>query len=342
MQHDGGRSIKPTRQGDAAWRHPPTTARSRGPRSPPSLINVLGEAQVRCEEGRGTARHRSVILRRPSLSTSLKCTLGYNATNKLRLVAWGRMSAVLKSTQEPQSCSIEAAIFRRKWQAGIVPGRTLPPHEDIVLGSLGRLADRLIVVEGQSPQTLKVLCCGRGIHDWLVPMLSTSRSGDCPRNLPDRCARGSSVHSRAESPNASMPAAYVPGWWRRSSCWCCRSGAGGDRRCWRCILPRSGPRSISWIRSFDRPRKASWRLRRIKINRSFFVRDLAERTDCIAIIRTVAGLGASLGISTTAAGVETLHRSARPSVQPVASIGGHHVASCDGEGIMSHLAMEKD
>jgi EAL domain len=96
-------------------------------------------------------------------------------------------------------------------------------------------------------------------------------------------------------------------------------------------MPRSGPRSISWIRSFDRPRKASWRLRRIKIDRSF-VRDLAERTDCKAIIRAVAGLGASLGISTTAEGVETLHRSARPSVQPAASVGGHHVASCDREG----------
>jgi hypothetical protein len=29
------------------------------------------------------------------------------------------MSALLKSTQEPQACSIEAAIFRRKWQGPI-------------------------------------------------------------------------------------------------------------------------------------------------------------------------------------------------------------------------------
>jgi diguanylate cyclase (GGDEF)-like protein/PAS domain S-box-containing protein len=77
------------------------------------------------------------------------------------------MSTLLKSTQELQACSIEAAIFRRKWQAGIVPGRTLPPYEDIVLGSLGRLADRLIVVEGQCAETFKMLRCGRGIHNWL-------------------------------------------------------------------------------------------------------------------------------------------------------------------------------
>ena len=35
------------------------------------------------------------------------------------------------------------------------------------------------------------------------------------------------------------------------------------------------------------------------------MRDLAERPDCVAIVRAVAGLGASLGIATTAEGVET-------------------------------------
>jgi diguanylate cyclase (GGDEF)-like protein/PAS domain S-box-containing protein len=77
------------------------------------------------------------------------------------------MPALLKSAPEPQACSIEAAIFRRKWQAGIVPGRPLPPYEDIVLGSLGRLADGLIVVEGQSSETFKAMRCGRGVRELL-------------------------------------------------------------------------------------------------------------------------------------------------------------------------------
>ncbi len=77
------------------------------------------------------------------------------------------MSALLRPNQVPPACSLEAAIFRRKWQAGIAPGKTLPPYEDIVLGSLGRLADRLLVVEGHSPDTFKVLRCGRGVHAWL-------------------------------------------------------------------------------------------------------------------------------------------------------------------------------
>ena len=43
---------------------------------------------------------------------------------------------------------------------------------------------------------------------------------------------------------------------------------------------------------------------KIKIDRSF-VKDLAERPDCVAIVRAISGLGRSLNITTTAEGVET-------------------------------------
>jgi hypothetical protein len=147
-------------------------------------------------------------LRRPSLLTSLKCTLAYTATNKLKSVAWAGCRRYPKSTQEPRAYSIEAAIFRRKWQAGIVPGRTLPPYEDIVLGSLGRLTDRLIVVEGQSPQTFKVLRCRRGIHDWLGADAEHKPIGRLPKEfLGPLCATlERALIIIAQSPNASMPA----------------------------------------------------------------------------------------------------------------------------------------
>ena len=78
------------------------------------------------------------------------------------------MSAALQESEQiAPSCSIEATIFRRKWQAGIAPGKVLPAYEDVVLGSLGRLADRLLVVEGDRADAFKILRCGRGLHEWL-------------------------------------------------------------------------------------------------------------------------------------------------------------------------------
>jgi EAL domain-containing protein (putative c-di-GMP-specific phosphodiesterase class I) len=58
----------------------------------------------------------------------------------------------------------------------------------------------------------------------------------------------------------------------------------------------TGYSSLSYLRSFP--------FDKIKIDQSF-VRELAERPDCMAIIKAVAGLGISLGIATTAEGVET-------------------------------------
>ena len=55
-------------------------------------------------------------------------------------------------------------------------------------------------------------------------------------------------------------------------------------------------RRLSYLRSFP--------FDKIKIDRSF-VRDISERADCAAIVQSIASLGASLGMATTAEGVET-------------------------------------
>jgi len=58
----------------------------------------------------------------------------------------------------------------------------------------------------------------------------------------------------------------------------------------------TGYSSLSYLRSFP--------FDKIKIDRSF-VHELASRGDSMAIVRAVTGLGTSLGIATTAEGVET-------------------------------------
>jgi diguanylate cyclase (GGDEF)-like protein len=59
----------------------------------------------------------------------------------------------------------------------------------------------------------------------------------------------------------------------------------------------TGYSSLSYLRSFP--------FDKIKIDRSF-IKDLAERSDCVAIVRAISGLGRSLNITTTAEGVETM------------------------------------
>ncbi|MBU6458883.1 MAG: hypothetical protein KGQ48_15310, partial [Bradyrhizobium sp.] len=41
----------------------------------------------------------------------------------------------------------DLSVLRRKWQAALCPGETLPHYEDVMLGSLGRLADHIVLMK---------------------------------------------------------------------------------------------------------------------------------------------------------------------------------------------------
>src|SRR5271154_793409 len=64
----------------------------------------------------------------------------------------------------------------------------------------------------------------------------------------------------------------------------------------------TGYSSLSYLRSFP--------FDKIKIDRSF-IKDIGEKNDCSAIVKAVAGLGAALGMITTAEGVETVEQLGR-------------------------------
>jgi EAL domain-containing protein (putative c-di-GMP-specific phosphodiesterase class I) len=76
----------------------------------------------------------------------------------------------------------------------------------------------------------------------------------------------------------------------------------------------TGYSSLSYLRSFP--------FDKIKIDRSF-VKELSQRPDCVAIIRAVAGLGLSLGIATTAEGVETPEQLDRVRAEGCTEVQGY-------------------
>ena len=40
----------------------------------------------------------------------------------------------------------DVPVLQRKWQAALRPGERLPRYEDVMLGSLGRLADHIALL----------------------------------------------------------------------------------------------------------------------------------------------------------------------------------------------------
>ncbi|HUI12962.1 MAG TPA: EAL domain-containing protein [Xanthobacteraceae bacterium] len=61
----------------------------------------------------------------------------------------------------------DKTVLERMWRGSVPLGKALPQYEDVVLGSLGRLGDHLILLEGAAAADFKVLRAGRKIHEWL-------------------------------------------------------------------------------------------------------------------------------------------------------------------------------
>lgn len=73
--------------------------------------------------------------------------------------------AKLKMSSNPEPFS-DVSVLRRKWQAALKPGKDLPFFEDVMLGSLGRLADHVMLIKDEGTQ-FKVSRAGRYVEQWL-------------------------------------------------------------------------------------------------------------------------------------------------------------------------------
>ena len=80
----------------------------------------------------------------------------------------------------------DVPVLQRKWQAALRPDERLPRYEDVMLGSLGRLADHIAVLKDNGG-VLELTRAGRYIQKWLnddrqdIPI--SSLSPDCATAL---------------------------------------------------------------------------------------------------------------------------------------------------------------
>ena len=85
----------------------------------------------------------------------------------------------------------DVSILQRKWQAALRPGDRLPRYEDVMLGSLGRLADHIVLMK-ENDGALEVSRTGRYVQKWLdderwdIPLAALSP--DCATALGEAAA----------------------------------------------------------------------------------------------------------------------------------------------------------
>ena len=104
------------------------------------------------------------------------------------------MTAAVKKKSEKIDATMfdDVPVLRRKWQAALRPGEKLPRYEDVMLGSLGRLADHIVLMKGNDSGTLEVSRTGRYVQKWLdderwdIPL--TALSPDCATALGEAAA----------------------------------------------------------------------------------------------------------------------------------------------------------
>ncbi|MDF3812517.1 EAL domain-containing protein [Rhodopseudomonas sp. BAL398] len=77
------------------------------------------------------------------------------------------MTALIDSLKNPNGQLLgDLTVLQRKWDAAIHPGQKLPRYEEVMLGSLGRLADHIMLLKIDA-DTLEVSRTGRYVQEWI-------------------------------------------------------------------------------------------------------------------------------------------------------------------------------
>jgi len=116
------------------------------------------------------------------------------------------MTTALTATKaEPLILGGNIPILRLKWRTALPPGHDLPPYEDVVLGSLGRWADNVLLVGGgETPQAFKVLQAGRAIQKWVGRDIQGISISDFPADCALTLAEAIGQSLRAREPTFSV------------------------------------------------------------------------------------------------------------------------------------------
>ena len=115
----------------------------------------------------------------------------------------------------------DVPVLQRKWHAALRPGERLPRYEDVMLGSLGRLADHIVLLKDNNA-ALEVSRTGRYIQKWLdddrwdIPL--GALSPDCATALGEAAANALPT----AAPISPLRIACAMVWSRPTMCWRCR------------------------------------------------------------------------------------------------------------------------
>src|SRR5262249_5761539 len=114
---------------------------------------------------------RRTGLPRPQFLRRLKRQrIGLPRKRTFRVAGKVMRAASQPSKQSSAKSNIEmfgdVPVLKRKWQAAVRPGEKLPHYEDVMLGSLGRLADHIALLK-DGGEALAVSRTGRYFQQWI-------------------------------------------------------------------------------------------------------------------------------------------------------------------------------